>query len=57
MIPFQDKKYNIIYADPPWQFNSRIHQENRGFTHSKLGRSLRHNERQRYKRLASSRYC
>lgn len=34
MIPLPDKKYNIIYADPPWQFNSRIHQENRGFTHS-----------------------
>jgi|TARA_R110001583_G_scaffold105219_3_gene252769 N6-adenosine-specific RNA methylase IME4 len=29
-----NKKYNIIYADPPWQFSSRIHQENRGFTHS-----------------------
>ena len=34
MIAFPNKKYNIIYADPPWQFNSRIHQENRGFTHS-----------------------
>ncbi len=21
MIPFPDKKYNIIYADPPWQYN------------------------------------
>ena len=21
MIPFPDKKYNIIYADPPWKFN------------------------------------
>tara|TARA_R110001632_G_C11139675_1_gene395935 strand:+ start:62 stop:613 length:552 start_codon:yes stop_codon:yes gene_type:complete len=34
MIELPNKKYNIIYADPPWQFNSRIHQENRGFTHS-----------------------
>ena len=34
MIPFPNKKYNIIYADPPWNYNSRIHQENRGFTHS-----------------------
>ena len=34
MIDFPNKKYNIIYADPPWQFNSRIHQEGRGFTHS-----------------------
>jgi len=33
-IEFPNKKYNIIYADPAWQFNSRIHQENRGFTHS-----------------------
>ena len=21
IIPFPDKKYNIIYADPPWQYN------------------------------------
>ena len=21
VIPFPDKKYNIIYADPPWQYN------------------------------------
>ena len=34
MIKFPNKKYNIIYADPPWQFNSRVHQEKRGFTHS-----------------------
>ena len=23
MIPFPNKKYNIIYADPPWKYNSR----------------------------------
>ena len=23
MIPFPDKKYQIIYADPPWMFNFR----------------------------------
>jgi len=23
-IPFPDKKYNIIYADPPWKFASGI---------------------------------
>ena len=23
MIPFPDKKYKIIYADPPWHFNDR----------------------------------
>ena len=22
MIPFPDKKYNIIYADPPWSFDT-----------------------------------
>jgi N6-adenosine-specific RNA methylase IME4 len=21
MIPFPDKKYKIIYADPPWEYN------------------------------------
>ena len=21
MKPFPDKKYNIVYADPPWQYN------------------------------------
>ncbi len=21
MIPFPDKKYSIIYADPPWSYN------------------------------------
>ena len=21
IIPFPDKKYNIVYADPPWQYN------------------------------------
>ena len=24
MIPFPDKKYKIIYADPPWHFNDRV---------------------------------
>ena len=23
MIPFPNKKYNIIYADPPWKYNAR----------------------------------
>lgn len=23
-IPFPDKKYNIIYADPPWMFSSGL---------------------------------
>lgn len=32
MIPFPDKKYNIIYADPPWQFGSKHYQDgNRDF--------------------------
>ena len=22
MIPFPNKKYNVIYADPPWQFKN-----------------------------------
>ena len=24
-----DKKYNIIYADPPWKYNSRAHHKTR----------------------------
>ena len=24
MIPFPDKKYQIIYADPPWQYNDKM---------------------------------
>jgi len=32
MIPFPNKKYNIIYADPPYQFSSPKYQDgNRGF--------------------------
>ena len=25
MIPFPDKKYDVIYADPAWDYNSRQH--------------------------------
>ena len=32
MIPFPKKKYNIIYADPPWSFSGYKYQDgNRGF--------------------------
>jgi 16S rRNA G966 N2-methylase RsmD len=24
MIPFPDKKYNIIYADPPWSYGNEV---------------------------------
>ena len=24
MIPFPDKKYQIIYADPPWRYNDKL---------------------------------
>ncbi len=27
IIPLPDKKYNIIYADPPWSFGSKIYQD------------------------------
>ena len=30
MIPFPDKKYQIIYADPPWQFSSKELQKYNG---------------------------
>ena len=28
-IPFPNKKYNIIYADPPWKYNSRANHKTR----------------------------
>ena len=30
MIPFPNKKYNIIYADPPWSFSSKELQKYNG---------------------------
>ena len=29
MIPFPDKKYQIIYADPPWNFGNRMYSSNK----------------------------
>ena len=29
MIPFPDKKYSIIYLDPPWKYNSRDNHKTR----------------------------
>ena len=29
MIPFPKKKYSIIYADPPWKYNSRANHKTR----------------------------
>ena len=30
MIPFPNKKYSIIYADPPWSYNDKLHLQNEG---------------------------
>lgn len=30
MIQFPDKKYQIIYADPPWSYNDKCHAGKRG---------------------------
>lgn len=30
MIPFPNKKYNIIYADPPWSYKDKAKAGNRG---------------------------
>lgn len=30
MIPFPNKKYNIIYADPPWSYKDKCHSGKRG---------------------------
>lgn len=32
MIPFPDKKYQIIYADPPWEYTSKSVSPNREVT-------------------------
>lgn len=29
-LPFPNKKYNIIYADPPWTYRDKCHAGNRG---------------------------
>jgi len=29
MIPFPNKKYNVIYADPPWKYNPRTNLKTR----------------------------
>lgn len=29
MIPFPNKKYQVIYADPPWKYNSRANHKTR----------------------------
>ena len=29
MIPFPDKKYQIIYADPPWKYNNKANKKGR----------------------------
>lgn len=29
-MPFPDKKYSIIYADPPWKYNDSCHSGRRG---------------------------
>ena len=26
-MDFPDKKYNVIYADPPWNFGSKAYQD------------------------------
>ena len=30
MIPFPDKKYSVIYADPPWNYNDKCQAGERG---------------------------
>ena len=30
MIPFPNKKYQIIYADPPWSYRDKASAGNRG---------------------------
>ena len=39
MIPFPDKKYQIIYADPPWSFGNRMYSSNKIDHHRKITRA------------------
>lgn len=34
MIPFLDKKYQIIYADPPWEYGDKLNHLNNGSAES-----------------------
>ena len=33
MIPFPDKKYDIIYADPPWDYGNEMISDSNAFRH------------------------
>lgn len=33
LIPFPNKKYRIIYADPPWEYSDKAHSGKRGVTY------------------------
>ena len=39
MIPFPDKKYRIIYADPPWNFGNRMYSSNKNDHHREIARA------------------
>ena len=39
MIPFPNKKYNIIYADPPWKFGNRMYSSNKNDHHREITRA------------------
>lgn len=39
MIPFPKKKYNIIYADPPWDFGNRMYSSNKIDHHRAITRA------------------
>ena len=49
MISLPNKKYNIIYADPPWSFNSSIYQDN--------GRTFDKNITNYYPTMSSKEIC
>lgn len=37
--PFPNKKYNIIYADPPWSFGNRMYSSNKNDHHRSIMRA------------------
>lgn len=39
MIPFPDKKYQVIYADPPWSFGNRMYSSNKNDHHREIERA------------------
>jgi len=52
MIPFPNKKYNIIYADPPWSFSSKELQKYNGIRFTSINKHYETQSKNWIKELA-----